>query len=534
MNSTEAADRPIRRALISVYDKTGLVEFATALSARGVDLISTGGSAKALADAGLAVRDVASVTGFPEMLDGRVKTLHPAIHGGILVRRDLASHQAALQRHGLEEIDLVVSNLYPFEAVVARGAAWDDCVENIDIGGPSLTRGAAKNHDFVTIVTDPADYPAILAEMAEHGGATILATRRRLAAAAYARTAAYDAAIAAWMASVAGDAFPERLTIAGTRRQVLRYGENPHQQAAFYALPGMTRPGVVTARQLQGRELSYNNINDADAAFECVSEFEAPAVAIIKHANPCGVAEGQTLLDAYRKAFACDTVSPFGGIIAVNRPLDAETAEALVGLFLEVVVAPEFEAAALDLFARRTRVRLLATGSLADPTAPGVSFRSVAGGFLLQNRDAGRVGLADLKVVTKRAPSPEELADLLFAFRVAKHVKSNAIVYAKGRATVGIGAGQMNRLDSSVIAARKSADAGRSARGGADGPSLAVGSVVASDAYFPFADGMLAAADAGATAIIQPGGSMRDDEVIAAADARGLAMVFTDMRHFRH
>ena len=532
MNS--AFDRPIRRALISVYDKTGLLPFAKGLVERGVTLISTGGSARAIAEAGLPVADVASVTGFPEMLDGRVKTLHPAIHAGVLARRDLETHQAALKKHGLQEIDLVVSSLYPFEATVASGAEWADCIENIDIGGPSLIRGAAKNHDFVTIVTDPADYGAVLAEMDANGGATTLATRRRLAGQAYARTAAYDAAIAQWMAEQRGDIFPESISIAGRRKQTLRYGENPHQLAAFYVLPNDKRPGVATAQQLQGKELSYNNINDTDAAFECISEFDGPAVAIIKHANPCGVALGETLLDAYRKALACDPVSAYGGIIAVNRTLDAETAEALISLFAEVVIAPGFAEDALALLARRTQLRLLATGGMPDPAAPGMNFRSVSGGFLLQHRDAGRVELPALQTVTKRAPTAQELRDLLFAFRVAKHVKSNAIVYAKHGATIGIGAGQMSRVDSSRIAALKSAETAQAARGGAEGPSPTIGSVVASDAYFPYADGLLAAADAGATAVIQPGGSIRDDQVIAAADERGLAMVFTGLRHFRH
>jgi phosphoribosylaminoimidazolecarboxamide formyltransferase/IMP cyclohydrolase len=534
MTSTETTDHPIRRALISVYDKTGLVDFASGLARRGVALVSTGGTAKAIAEAGLPVADVAGVTGFPEMLDGRVKTLHPAIHGGVLARRDRPAHLAALGDHGIGQIDLVVSSLYPFEATVASGAAWDDCIENIDIGGPSLIRGAAKNHDFVTIVTDPADYALVLAEMDAHGGATTLTTRRRLAGQAYALTAAYDVAIAAWMAGRREDLFPARLGIAGTRLQTLRYGENPHQQAAFYALPGDARPGVATARQLQGKELSYNNINDTDAAFECVSEFDEPAVAIIKHANPCGVAIGATPLEAYRRALACDPVSAFGGIIAFNRTLDAETAEAFLGLLTEVVIAPAIDEAALSVLARKSQIRVLATGGMPDPAAPGMSFRSVSGGFLMQHRDAGRVEPAALRIVTKREPSEAELKDLLFAFRVAKHVKSNAIVYAKNSATVGIGAGQPSRLDSARFAAVKGADAGKAARGGADGPSPTLGSVVASDAYFPFADGMLAAADVGATAVIQPGGSIKDREVIAAADARGLAMVFTNMRHFRH
>jgi phosphoribosylaminoimidazolecarboxamide formyltransferase/IMP cyclohydrolase len=527
-------DRPIRRALISVYDKTGLIDFARGLVARGVALISTGGSARTIAEAGLPVADVASVTGFPEMLDGRVKTLHPAIHAGLLARRDRPVHLAALAEHGLGEIDLVVSSLYPFEATVASGAGWDECIENIDIGGPSLIRGAAKNHDFVTIVTDPADYAAVLAEMDANGGATRLTTRRLFAGQAYALTAAYDAAIAAWMADRRQDVFPARLTIAGKRLQTLRYGENPHQQAAFYALPGERRPGVATATQLQGKELSYNNINDTDAAFECVSEFDQPAVAIIKHANPCGVALGETPLAAYRRALACDPVSAFGGIIALNRPLDAETAQALLALLTEVVIAPAIEDGALAVLARKPQIRVLATGGVADPAAPGMTFRSVSGGFLMQHRDAGQAEAPTLDIVTRRAPTEAEIADLLFAFRVAKHVKSNAIVYAKSGATVGIGAGQMSRVDSSRIAAQKAAEAGKTARGGAEGPSPTIGSVVASDAYFPFADGLLAAADVGATAVIQPGGSIRDREVIAAADERGLAMVFTGLRHFRH
>ncbi|MEI9987429.1 MAG: bifunctional phosphoribosylaminoimidazolecarboxamide formyltransferase/IMP cyclohydrolase [Aliidongia sp.] len=532
---TSAFDRPIRRALISVYDKTGLVPFAQALVERGVTLISTGGSARTIADAGLPVADVASVTGFPEMLDGRVKTLHPAIHAGVLARRDLDTHQAALQKHGLQEIDLVVSSLYPFEATVASGAGWEECIENIDIGGPSLIRGAAKNHDFVTIVTDPADYATILAEMDTNNGATKLATRRRLAGQAYARTAAYDARDRRLDGAGARGHFPDPSSAspasaarpcATAKTRISRQRSTPS--------PSDTRPGVSTAKQLQGKELSYNNINDTDAAFECVGEFDGPAVAIIKHANPCGVALGETLLDAYRKALACDPVSAFGGIIALNRTLDAETAEAVASLFAEVIIAPGFDEAALKLLARKTQLRLLATGGMPDPAAPGMTFRSVSGGFLVQHRDAGRVELPALQTVTKRAPSAQELRDMLFAFRVAKHVKSNAIVYAKDGATVGIGAGQMSRVDSSRIAALKSADAGKAARGGTEGPSPAIGSVVASDAFFPFADGLLAAADAGATAIIQPGGSMRDNEVIAAADERGLAMVFTGLRHFRH
>ncbi len=500
----DATLRPIERALISVFDKTGLVPLAQALAKRGVEILSTGGTARALTDAGIAVTDVAAETRFPEMLDGRVKTLHPALHGGILARRDSAAHRAALQAHGIRTIDLVVSNLYPFAATIARGANWDECIENIDIGGPSLIRGAAKNHDFVTVLTDPGDYDEFLAELAAQGGATTLTLRRRLAGAAYARTAAYDATIANWMAGQRGETFPVTLTVGATRKQLLRYGENPHQEAALYVADAGKR-GVATAAQLQGKELSYNNLNDTDAAFELVAEFDAPAVAIIKHANPCGVATGASLAAAYEKALACDPVSAFGGIVAVNRPLDAASAAAMAKLFLEVIIAPE----------------------ASDEARAG----SLAGGYLLQTRDAGQVAAGELKVVTRRAPSAAELADLLFAFRVCKHVKSNAIVFAKSGATVGIGAGQMSRVDSARIARWKAEEAGKAA-GLAESPTR--GSVVASDAFFPFADGLLACAEAGATAVIQPGGSKRDDEVIAAADAHGMSMVFTGMRHFRH
>jgi phosphoribosylaminoimidazolecarboxamide formyltransferase/IMP cyclohydrolase len=522
--------RPVRRALLSVHDKTGLVPLARALAARGIVLVSTGGTAKALGEAGLTVVEVASLTGFPEMLDGRVKTLHPAIHGGLLARRDRADHLAAIRQHGIEPIDLLVSNLYPFAATVARGASFEECVENIDIGGPAMIRAAAKNFEGVAVVTDPAEYEAVLAELAAHQGATSLALRRRLMALAYARTAAYDAAIAAWLGAHSGETFPETLGIAARLKQRLRYGENPHQQAAVY-VGGAARPGVATAEQIQGKELSYNNLNDTDAAFELAAEFEAPAVAIIKHANPCGVALGADLAEAYGKALACDPVSAYGGIVAVNRPLDAATAERVAKLFAEVVIAPEIDAAARELLQRKTALRVLRTGGMPDPGAAGVTLRSLAGGYLLQTRDAGRVSPADLKTVTKRAPSARELEDMLFAFRVAKHVKSNAIVYAKGGATVGIGAGQMSRVDSARIAAWKAAESGKAA-GLAESP--AKGSVVASDAFFPFADGLLAAVEAGATAVIQPGGSIRDAEVIAAADQAGIAMVFTGMRHFRH
>ena len=519
---------PIRRALISVSDKSGLVPFARALAAAGVEILSTGGSAAALRAAGIPVVDVSDHTGFPEMLDGRVKTLVPQIHGGILGRRDLPEHLAQMAAHGIAPIDLVAVNLYPFEATVAAGAAYDDCVENIDIGGPALIRGAAKNHEFVVVLTDPDQYQIVLDEMASGGGVTA-ALRRRLAAEAYARTAAYDAAIAAWFAGQLGEIFPRRVTVSGVLRQTLRYGENPHQAAAFYAT-GM-RAGVATARQVQGKELSYNNLNDTDAAFECVAEFDTPSVVIVKHANPCGVASALSLEEAWDLALRCDPVSAFGGIVAVNRTLDAAAAEKIAAIFSEVIVAPDADAPARAILARKKNLRLLLTGGLPDPAAGGMSFRSIAGGFLAQTRDAGRVQLPQLRVVTQRAPTEAELADLLFAFRVCKHVKSNAIVYARGGATVGIGAGQMSRVDSARIAAWKSAEASRAA--GFDAP-LTQGSVVASDAFFPFADGLQAAIAAGATAVIQPGGSIRDAEVIAAADAAGIAMVLTGMRHFRH
>ena len=519
---------PIQRALISVSDKSGLVPFAQALAALGVEILSTGGSARALREAGIPVKDVSDHTGFPEILDGRVKTLVPQIHGGILGRRDDPAHVAQMAEHKIAPIDLVVSNLYPFEATLASGASDEDCIENIDIGGPALTRAAAKNHAFVAIVTEPEQYALVLADLEAHGGTT-LATRRRLAGEAYARTAAYDAAIAAWFAEKREEQFPHRLTIGGTLRQITRYGENPHQDAAFYV--NGDRPGVATARQIQGKELSYNNLADTDAAFELVAEFDAPTIAIIKHANPCGVASAPTLADAWDRAFLCDPVSPFGGIVAVNRTLDAAAAEKIAAIMTEVIVAPGADEAAMAIVARRKNLRLLLTGGMPDPRQPGLTFRSLSGGFLAQSRDTGRITAADLKVVTKRAPTDAELRDLLFAFAVCKHVKSNAIVYAKDLATVGVGSGQPNRVDSARIAARKAEDAAKAA---GLPVRLTEGSVVASDAFFPFADGLEASVAAGATAVIQPGGSIRDAEVIAAADAAGLAMVFTGMRHFRH
>jgi len=522
---------PLSRALISVSDKSGLLELATALAARGVELVSTGGTAAALRKAGLAVRDVAELTGFPEMMDGRVKTLHPMVHGGLLALRDDGAHLAAMDKHGIVPIDLLVVNLYPFEATVARGAGYDETIENIDIGGPAMIRAAAKNHAHVAVVTDPQDYEVLLAEMDAQGNQTRLEFRQKLAQTAYARTAAYDAAVSNWMAGAIGEPAPRRRAFAGQLAQVLRYGENPHQSAAFYT-DGSNRPGVATARQHQGKELSYNNINDTDAAFELVSEFTGgPACAIIKHANPCGVATGETLAAAYQRAFDCDRTSAFGGIIAFNRPIDGPTAQAITEIFTEVVIAPGADDDALAVFATKKNLRLLTTPGLADPAAPGLAFKQVAGGFLVQDRDNGLITTSDLKVVTKRAPSEAELADLLLAWTIAKHVKSNAIVYVKDGATVGIGAGQMSRVDSTRIAARKALDMAEVL--GLPAP-LTQGSVVASDAFFPFADGLLTAAEAGAKAIIQPGGSMRDAEVIAAADEAGLAMVFTGQRHFRH
>ena len=529
--------RPIRRALLSVSDKTGLVDFAKGLAAHGVVLISTGGTAKALRDAGLAVSDVSTVTGFPEIMDGRVKTLHPKIHGGLLALRDKPDHAEAMRAHGIEGIDLLVSNLYPFETTVERNAGFNETIENIDIGGPAMIRAASKNHEWVSVVVDPEDYAVVLAEIAANQGATGLPLRRKLAQIAYARTAAYDAAVANWLAgelAKAGEtAPPRRRTFAGTLRQKLRYGENPHQDAAFYAT-GEKRFGVASAQQVQGKELSYNNINDTDAAYELVAEFDpklSAACAVIKHANPCGVALGPTLVDAYRKALACDRLSAFGGVLAFNRPLDAATAEEISKLFTEVIIAPDADGEARRILSAKKNLRLLIAGGLPDPGAAGLTFRTVAGGFLVQTRDNAHVGRADLRIVTKRQPTEDEIADMLFAFTVGKHVKSNTIVYARGLQTAGIGAGQMSRVDSARIAASKARDAAE-AEGWKE--PLTKGSAAASDAFFPFPDGLLAVAAAGATAVIQPGGSIRDDEVIKAADDAGLAMAFTGIRHFRH
>ena len=520
----------IRRALVSVADKTGIVPFADALVARGVALISTGGTARTLTAAGLPVTEVATVTGFPEMLDGRVKTLHPMIHAGLLARRDRPDDLAALAERGIAPIDLVVCNLYPFAQTVASGADAADCMESIDIGGVALIRAAAKNHDAVTVVVDTGDYDAMLAEVTAHGGAVGSAMRQALARKAYALTSAYDAAVAEWMAREAGVVFPETTVFAGRLAQQLRYGENPHQAAAFYRT-GEARLGVATARQLQGKELSYNNYGDADAAFELVAEFAAPAVAIVKHANPCGVAIGETLYEAWDKALACDPVSAYGGVVALNRGLDAATAEAIGRLFIEVVIAPNVTEEAVAILRRRTAQRLIVTGGVPDPAAPGKDFRTVSGGNLVQDRDRLSIGREALRSVTRRAPSEAEIADLLFADKVVKHVKSNAVVFARDRATVGIGAGQMNRVDAVKTAAARAAEIGQAAE---TPQPPTIGSVLASDAFFPFADGVEAAIEAGVAAIIQPGGSIRDADVIAAADAAGIAMVFTGMRHFRH
>jgi len=525
--------RRATRALISVSDKTGIAEFARALAGHGIELVSTGGTRKALSDAGLTVLDVSDLTGFPEMMDGRVKTLHPAVHGGLLAMRDNPQHAEAMRAQRIRPIDILVVNLYPFEDTVARGADFAHCIENIDIGGPAMIRAAAKNHADVAVVVDASDYAAVLDELTRHRGMTTLALRRRLAAKAYARTAAYDAAIANWFARELNETAPDYRSVGGRLIEKLRYGENPHQSAAFYRTPD-TRFGVASARQLQGKQLSYNNINDTDAAFECVAEFDparVAACAIIKHANPCGVAEGASLLDAYSKALACDPVSAYGGIVAFNRRLDAEAARAIVEIFTEVIIAPDASEEAIAIVAAKKNLRLLLAGGLPDPRAAGLTAKTVAGGLLVQSRDNAVVDDLALKTVTRRAATDSELRDLKFAFRVAKHVKSNTIVYAKDLATVGIGAGQMSRVDSSRIAARKAQDAAAELKLPAP---MTRGSVVASDAFFPFADGLLVAIEAGATAVIQPGGSIRDDEVIKAADDAGIAMVFTGVRHFRH
>ena len=528
------SDVKITRALLSVSDKNGLAELGRALARHGVELVSTGGTAKALREAGLDVRDISDLTGFPEMMDGRVKTLHPKVHGGLLAVRDNPKHAASMAEHGIGAIDLVVVNLYPFAQTVAKGAGRDEIIENIDIGGPSMVRSAAKNHAHVAIVTDPADYAELVAALDASEGMTSLDLRKRLAAKAFSATAAYDSMISSWFSFAdQRQLFPDMLPAIMNRAEELRYGENPHQKAALYVPAGPHSKGIAQAEQVQGKALSYNNYNDADAALELVAEFRnsGPACVIVKHANPCGVATGATLKAAYEEAFACDTVSAFGGIIAVNQRLTREAAEAMTQIFTEVVIAPDADEEARAVFARKKNLRLLLTGDLPDPARSGFALKSIAGGYLVQTRDNGRIGRDDLKVVTKRAPTDRELADCLFAWTVAKHVKSNAIVYARDGATAGVGAGQMNRLESARIAAWKARDAAEKA-GWAE--PRTIGSAVASDAFFPFADGLLAAVEAGATAVIQPGGSIRDEEVIAAANEAGLAMVFTGMRHFRH
>ncbi len=523
----------IKTALLSVFDKTGIIELARALSARGVRLLSTGGTYKAIAAEGLAVTDVSEVTQFPEIMDGRVKTLHPKVHGGLLAIRDDAEHQEAMKAHGIDAIDLLVVNLYPFEDVRAAGGDYPTTVENIDIGGPAMIRASAKNHAYVTVITDPADYAELAEQLSADAGKTAYAFRQRMAAKAYARTAAYDAAISNWFAEALSIDTPHHRTIGGVLKEEMRYGENPHQKAAFY-VTGEKRPGVSTAVLLQGKQLSYNNINDTDAAYELVAEFlpeKSPACAIIKHANPCGVATGPTLLEAYKRALACDSVSAFGGIIALNQTLDAETAEEIIKLFTEVIIAPDVTEEAKAVVARKPNLRLLSAGGLPDARAAGITAKTVSGGLLVQSRDNGMVEDLELKVVTKRAPTAQELEDMKFAFKVGKHVKSNAVVYAKDGQTAGIGAGQMSRVDSARIAALKAEEAAKAL-------GLAVpmthGSAVASEAFLPFADGLLSMIAAGATAVIQPGGSMRDQEVIDAANEHNVAMVFTGMRHFRH
>jgi phosphoribosylaminoimidazolecarboxamide formyltransferase/IMP cyclohydrolase len=527
---------PVKRALISVSDKSRLIEQARALHHRKVELISTGGTYKAISSEGIPVTDVSEVTNFPEMMDGRVKTLHPMVHGGLLGDRDLESHNSSMLEHGILPIDLLIVNLYPFENTVNQGGSYEMCVENIDIGGPAMIRAAAKNHAHVAVCTDADDVELILAEMDANEGKISGALKQSLASKTYSQSAAYDAAIANYFSDQLGEPDPAFRLQSGKLKQSLRYGENPHQIAGFYS-DGSARPGIASATQIQGKELSYNNINDTDAAYELVAEFGSvlegalPAVAIIKHANPCGVAVAPTFLEAYKNALACDPVSAFGGIVALNGPLDKDTASQILKIFTEVVIAPSADPEATKLFKKKKNIRLLIVGDLPDPREPSLTYRNVGGGILVQNRDNGHVPITDLKVVTKRQPSVKEMSDLLMAWKVAKHVKSNAIIYVKDGSTAGIGAGQMSRIDSARIAARKAEDA----KDIAGWDTLRTeGCACASDAFFPFADGMLAAASAGATAIIQPGGSIRDDEVIAAADAKGIAMVFTGMRHFRH
>ncbi len=526
MNSISAV--PISRALLSVSDKTGLVDFARALTELGVELLSTGGTAKLLSASAIPVIEVADYTGFPEMMDGRLKTLHPKIHGGLLGRR--GEDDAAMIQHWIPPIDLLVVNLYPFAATVAKpDCALADAIENIDIGGPAMLRAAAKNHAAVTVITDAGDYQRVLAEMQANQGAVSPATRFDLAVKVFEHTAQYDGAIANYLGSIGAegerDPFPRSYSVQFHKAQAMRYGENPHQGAAFYVEPKPDEACIATARQLQGKELSYNNVADTDAALECVKGFVTPACVIVKHANPCGVAVGATILDAYNRAYQTDPTSAFGGIIAFNRPLDAETAKVIVDRqFVEVIIAPEVTPDALTVTASKQNVRVLACGQWDTERIPGWDYKRVTGGLLVQDRDLGQVARSDLKIVTRRPPSEQEMADLLFMWQVVKFVKSNAIVFGRDGMTLGVGAGQMSRVYSARIAAIKAADEKLELKG----------SVMASDAFFPFRDGVDIAADYGVTAVIQPGGSMRDNEVITAANEHGMAMVFTGMRHFRH
>jgi phosphoribosylaminoimidazolecarboxamide formyltransferase/IMP cyclohydrolase len=513
----------VRRALVSVSDKSDLIPFVKGLAELGAEILSTGGTAKQLREAGVAAIEVSDKTGFPEIMDGRVKTLHPKIHGGLLGRR--GTDEGVMDEHGIEPIDLLCVNLYPFEATIAReDATIDDAIENIDIGGPAMIRAASKNHDGVAVIVDPADYDGVLASL--QGDGLNLDDRRRLAAKAYAHTASYDTAITKYLSrSLGDDPLGERMLYAGSLVDRMRYGENPHQDAAFYIDQQAPPNSLATARQLQGKALSYNNIADSDAALECVKQFETPACVIVKHANPCGVAVAGDTLEAYDKAFKTDPTSAFGGIIAFNRPLDAKTAEAIIERqFVEVIVAPTINPDAADVCSAKKNVRVLETGDLATSNLPGFDFKKVSGGLLVQNTDLGKVTADDLKVVTEKAPTAEQIEDMLFAWTVVKYVKSNAIIFCKDGMTVGVGAGQMSRVYSTKIAAIKAADEGLEVKG----------SVMASDAFFPFRDGIDAAAETGIAAIIQPGGSMRDEEVIQAVNEHGLAMVFTGMRHFRH
>jgi phosphoribosylaminoimidazolecarboxamide formyltransferase/IMP cyclohydrolase len=514
----------IKRALISVSDKTGLDELAKFLKEQDIEILSTGGTANKLRDAGLNVKDVSQHTGFPEIMDGRVKTLHPSIHGGLLAVLDNDEHVKAMKDNDITPIDLVIVNLYPFEETVAKGAGFDEVIENIDIGGPSMVRSAAKNHAFTAIITDHTDYAELIKDMQENDGATSDAFRKKMAAKAFSRTAAYDCAISTWFANQQGENFPKTFNLTASLKQGLRYGENPHQSAAFYSYNDGT--GISAATQLQGKELSYNNINDADAALQLVSEFAEPASVIIKHANPCGVAIGDDVLDAYNKALASDPVSAFGGILAFNRKLEANLAEEIAKMFVEAIIAPDISDEAKTILAKKKNVRILLTGEN-NKINNSLMVKSVVGGFLVQENDSEQTTQEELNVVTKRIPNDDEIKEMLFAFKVCKHVKSNAIVLTKNNASIGIGAGQMSRVDSSRIAALKAEDCKVD-------PERANGSVLASDAFFPFADGVEQAARAGVTAIIQPGGSIRDEEVIAEANKHNIAMVFTGKRHFRH